>query len=113
MRNPNIENSPVPPPVLSGRAEGSADFPVMVRVSASGAIVRNKGGSEDLAEAAAYAHRLAQLAGELMGFEDLVAIECVFHEGRYLVFTEGDGEIVLLRPRPDLNLQPLRERLGL
>ena len=111
MRNP-IENTPVPP-VLSGRAEASADFPVMVRLSASGAVLRNKGGSEDLAEAAAYAHRLAQLAGELLGLEEFVALECIFDQGRYLVFTEGDGEIVVLRPRPELNLQALRERLGL
>jgi hypothetical protein len=119
MRNPNIDDrTPVPgppaPPVLSGRADtGTADFPVMVRLASSGVIVRNKGGTEELAEAAAYAHRLAQLTGELLGLEELVAIECVFHEGRYVLFTEGDGEVVLLKPRPDLNLQSLRERLGL
>jgi hypothetical protein len=112
MSSPNIEK-PQPPAVLSTRAEGSADFPVMVRLSAAGAVIRNKGGTEDLAEAAAYVHRLAQLAGELLGLEELVAVECISEQGRYLLFTEGDGEIVLLRPRPDLNVQALRERLGL
>jgi hypothetical protein len=113
MGNASIEKPPAPPPVLSSRAEGSPDFPVMVRLSPAGAILRNKGGTEELGEAAAYAHRLAQLAGELLGLEELVAIECISEQGRYLVFTEGDGEIVLLRPRPDLNLQALRDRLGL
>jgi hypothetical protein len=113
MRNPNnIEQTPAPP-VLSGRADTTGDFPVMVRLAPSGAVIRNKGGTEELAEAAAYAHRLAQLAGELLGLEELVALECVFREGRYVVFTEAEGEIVMLKPRPDLNLQPLRDRLGL
>jgi hypothetical protein len=113
ISNTNVNEAPAPPPVMSGRAEASADFPVMVRLSAAGNVVRNKGGSDELAEAAAYAHRLGQLTGDLLGLEELVALECVSAEGRYLLFTEGDGEIVLLRPRRDLNLQPLRERLGL
>jgi len=109
MRSPNIEDTPVPPM----RGESSADFPVMVRLSSSGTVLRNKGGTEELAEAAAYAHRLVQLTGELLGLEEFVAIECTFTQGRCLIFTEGDGDIVVLRPRPDLNLQALRERLGL
>jgi Domain of unknown function (DUF4388) len=109
MRSPNIEDTPIPPV----RAESSADFPVMVRLSSSGAVLRNKGGTEELAEAAAYAHRLVQLTGELLGLEEFVAIECTFTQGRCLIFTEGDGDVVVLRPRADLNLQALRERLGL
>jgi hypothetical protein len=112
IRSPNIESAPASQ-VMSARAEASSDFPIMLRLSAAGAIVRNKGGTEDLAEAASYAHRLVQLAGELLGLEEFVALECVFDEGRALVFTEGQGDVVVLRPRPDLNLQPLRERLGL
>jgi hypothetical protein len=98
---------------VQGFVQGPADFPVMVRLARSGNVIRNKGGTEDLAEATAYAHRLAQLTGELLGLEEFVALECVSGDGRYLMFTEGEGEIVLLRPRPDLNLQALRERLGL
>jgi hypothetical protein len=93
-------------------ADAPADFPVMLRLSASGAVLRNKGGSEQLAEAAAYAHRLVQLTGDLLGLEEFVALECAFTEGRCLVFGEG-GDVVVLRPRADLNLQSLRERLGL
>jgi hypothetical protein len=108
-----LEESAPPPPMVSARGESVADFPIMVRLSPEGATVRNKGGTEELAEAASYAHRLAQLTGELLGLEEFVALECISSDGRYLLFTEGDGELVLLRPRPDLNVQPLRDRLGL
>jgi hypothetical protein len=109
-----VERAAPPLPLaVSGRVEVPADFPIMVRLSAAGTVIRNKGGTEELAEAASYAHRLAQLTGELLGLEEFVALECISSEGRYLLFGEGEGEVVLLRPRADLNLQPLRDRLGL
>ncbi|HTA21780.1 MAG TPA: DUF4388 domain-containing protein [Polyangia bacterium] len=111
MRTPNTDETPIPP--SAPRAENAADFPVMVRLSSNGAVLRNKGGTEELAEATAYAHRLVQLTGELLGLEEFVSLECTFANERFIVFTEGDGDIVALRPRPDLNLQALRERLGL
>jgi Domain of unknown function (DUF4388) len=122
MRNPNnphlphlpnqsnLEDTPTSP---SRPTELSGDFPVMLRLSSAGAVIRNKGGTEELAEAAAYIHRLVQLTGELLGLEDFVALECTFTEGRCLLFGEGDGDVVVLKPRADLNLQALRERLGL
>jgi hypothetical protein len=110
MRNQNVDDTPSAP---LARVESPVDFPVMLRLSTSGTVLRNKGGSEELAEAAAYAHRLVQLTGELLGFEKFVALECTFHAGRCLVFGEGEGDVVVLKPRPDLDLQALRERLGL
>jgi hypothetical protein len=108
----NVEEPPIPP--QSARAADSgADFPVMVRLSTQGAVLRNKGGTEELAEATAYAHRLVQLIGELLGLEEFVALECAFTNDRFIIFTEGDGDVVALRPRPDANLGALRERLGL
>jgi hypothetical protein len=110
MRNPNIDQTTPGPPVT---ARGDGDFPVMVRLSSNGTVVRNKGGTEELAEATAYAHRLVQLTGELLGLDEFVALECVFEGDRFIVFTENDGDVVALRPRPEVNLQPMRERLGL
>jgi hypothetical protein len=111
MRNPNSDDTPALPPALRG--ESQVDFPVMLRLSATGSVLRNRGGSEELAEATAYAHRLVQLTGELLGLEEFVALECVFANDRLLVFTEGEADVVALRPRSELNLQALRERLGL
>ncbi|HVU50994.1 MAG TPA: DUF4388 domain-containing protein [Polyangia bacterium] len=111
VRNPNVDETAAG--ALTPRAESGADFPVMVRLSSQGAVLRNKGASEEVAEATAYAHRLVQLTGELLGLEEFVALECVFGGERFILFTESGGDVVALRPRPELNLQPLRERLGL
>jgi len=110
MRGTNIEQ---PPALPSARPEPGPDFLVTLRLAPNGAVLKNSGGSEEMAEAIAYAHRLLQLAGEFLGLDGLSAMECAFTGGgRCFVFTEG-GDIVAVRPRPDANLAPLRERLGL
>jgi hypothetical protein len=104
-----------------GREEGGAamsdagggDFSVMMRLGPSGALLANRGGTDEMAGTVAYAQRLLQLAGEILGLEPFSAIECTFTEGRCLIFTEAGDETVALRPRPQANLQSLRERLGL
>ncbi len=85
----------------------------MMRLGSTGSVMSNRGGSEELAQAIAYVERLLQLAGEMLGLGPFSALECGFVEGRCIVFTEGQGEIVALRPRSDANLTALRERLGL
>jgi hypothetical protein len=89
------------------------DFPVALRLGPNGTVIRNKGASEDLAAAVAYATRLTELMSELLGAGRFVAMECAFKEGRCLMFAESNGDTVALRPRPDANLTPLRDRLGL
>ena len=114
MRAPtNNIDQPSPPPTAIGSGDLSADFPVMLRLGAGGSIIKNKGGDEDLAGVVAYAHRLGQLAGELLGLDPFVAMECSFSNGRFLIFDEENGDTVALRPRTETNLQPLRDRLGL
>jgi hypothetical protein len=88
-------------------------FSVVLRLGANGALISNRGGDEDMAQGIAYVHRLVQLAGELLGLEAFSALECAFTEGRCIMFAEGEGEVVALRPRPDAALGALRERLGL
>lgn len=115
IRSPGIEETAVPKPAANnGREVGvGGDFSVVMRLGPTGAVLSNRGGNEELADTVAYSHRLLQLTGELLGFENFSAIECSFVEGRCIVFAEGEGEIVALRPRPEANLQALRERLGL
>jgi hypothetical protein len=86
---------------------------MVLRLSASGTILKNKGGSEETAGAIAYAHRLVELSGDLLGLEGFAAMECVFREGRCLVFAEANGDVVALRPYAEANLQTLRDSLGL
>ena len=96
-----------------GRGDNAGDFSVVLRLGANGAIINNRGANEDFAETIAYVHRLLELTGELLGLEAFSAMESTFVEGRCVVFSEGEGEVVALRPRPETNLQALRERLGL
>jgi hypothetical protein len=112
MRAPTNSDQPSPSTEI-GRPDITADFPIVMRLGAGGAIVKNKGGDEDLAGVVAYARRLGQLAGELLGIDPFVAMECTFVQGRFLIFDENNGETVALRPRNETNLQPLRDRLGL
>jgi hypothetical protein len=115
MRGSDLEEAaPTPkgaPP--SGRTEVGGDFAAMMRLGPNGAVISNRGGSEDLAETVAYVQRLLQLTGELLGLGEFSAVECGFVEGRCIIFADAGGETVALRPRTDANLAPLRERLGL
>jgi hypothetical protein len=122
MRSPGSDEAALTPkPVANGASSANGgrselgplgDFAVMMRLGPNGAVVSNRGGSEELAETIAYSHRLLQLTGELLGFDKFSAVECGFVDGRCIVFSDGD-EVVTLRPRPEVNLQTLRERLGL
>ena len=95
------------------RHEIAGDFTVVMRLAPTGAVISNRGGSEELAETVAYVQRLLQLTGEMLGLGEFSAMECTFVHGRCLIFTDNGDETVALRPRSDGNLQPLRERLGL
>jgi Domain of unknown function (DUF4388) len=109
MRNPNDQDATSS---LTGRNDATAPFPVVIRLSASGTVA-NKGGTDELAEAVAYVHRLAQLSGEILGLDAFTAMECTFVTGRCLVFNDTNGDVVAVRPNPETNLQTLREKLGL
>lgn len=124
MRNPNINTiNQAPTGVSIARGEPLPDFSVMIRVGANGAIIKNKGGSEELAGVVAYTQRLIELVGDLLGMDKFVAMECTFKNfegqdgergsGRCLLFTEANGDVVALRPRIESNIQPLRDSLGL
>jgi hypothetical protein len=118
MRGSEMDEA-VPAPkngAQSGRTEvgGGGEFSSVMRLGPNGAVLSNRGGSEDLAETVAYVQRLLQLTGELLGLGEFSAVECGFVEGRCIIFADG-GETVALRPRTDgsVNLPALRERLGL
>ena len=94
-------------------AESASDFPVLLRLGPGGGILRNEGGDEELAAVVANARRLGRLAGQLLGMDSFVAMECTLVSGRLLIYDEDNGETVALRVRNEASLQSLRERLGL
>lgn len=90
-----------------------SDFPVLLRLGPGGGILRNEGGDEELAAVVANARRLGRLAGQLLGMDPFVAMECTVASGRLLIYDEDNGDTVALRVRNEASLQSLRERLGL
>jgi hypothetical protein len=115
MRGSDLEEAAPTPKAApaGGRTELGGDFAAMMRLGPTGAVISNRGGSEDLAETVAYVQRLLQLTGELLGVGEFSAAECGFVEGRCIIFADAAGETVALRPRTDANLAALREKLGL
>ena len=96
----------------AARGDPNAAFPVVIRLGAGGTVA-NQGGSDDLAEAVAYVHRLSELVGQILGLDPFTAMEFTFTEGRCLIYADGNGDVVAVRAAADGNLQPLREKVGL
>jgi hypothetical protein len=86
-------------------------LPIAVRVGADGAILES--GDDDLADAIAYAGRLASLIGELLGLDAFRALECTSKEERVIIYSAEDGGLVAGRVPIATDVIALRERLGL
>lgn len=95
------------------RDSGAAvvDLPIAARVAANGTIVEAI--DDDLADAVAYAGRLAGLIGELLGLEGFRALECASKDERVVIYTVEDGGLVAGRVPAAADVSLLRERLGL
>jgi hypothetical protein len=87
------------------------ELPIAARVAASGAVVETE--DEDLADAVAYAGRLAALIGELLGLEGFRALECASKDERVVIYVEEEGGLVAGRVPAIADVSLLRERLGL
>jgi hypothetical protein len=99
----------VTPIRVAGHTLRSEDFQLFLRMNRDGAVVASHGSTQDFADIAAYALRLAQLIGDGFGIEKFVAMECTFKEGRCFILQEDSGEVVALKPRPQTDASSLRE----
>jgi hypothetical protein len=101
------------------RSEGSGasyrpdDFEHAVRLDAQGNVLSGHGRVEELAALSAYACRLGDLIGELMGMGTLNALEATLHEGRCVIFRSQSGAMVALKPRADIDLTRIKNQLRL
>ncbi len=102
----------VTPIEVAGHTLRSEDFQLLLRLNATGAIVANHGATEDFADIVAYASRLSELVGMLLGVERFVAMECSFKSSRCFIVLEENGEVVALGPKPSIDLKSIREVLG-
>jgi hypothetical protein len=95
------------------RDSGAAviDLPIAARVAANGTVIETI--DDDLADAVAYAGRLASLIGELLGLEGFRALECASKEERVVIYVEEEGGLAAGRVSAAADVSILRERLGL
>jgi hypothetical protein len=89
------------------------DFHHAVRLDPQGSVQSGHGRKDELAALAAYACRMGDLVGELMGLGKLRALEARLHEGRCLIFRGHSGAIVAVKPKPEVDLTRLKHQLRL
>jgi hypothetical protein len=103
----------VTPIRVAGHTLRREDFELFLRTNRDGVVVASDGSTEEFADIAAYAVRLAELIGDGLGIDRFIAIECTFAEGRCFIVLEEGGEIVAMKPRPETDSTSLRELLRL
>jgi Domain of unknown function (DUF4388) len=98
---------------VAGRTLRAEDFQFVLRLDAAGSIAVNHGATQDFADIAAYACRLAELIGAHLGVDRFQAVECVFRTGRCFLVLERNGDVVALQPKASTDPAGVRELLGL
>ena len=96
---------------MDGRDAAVIELPIAARVAASGAVIETV--DEDLADAVAYAGRLAALIGELLGLDGFRALECASKDERIVIYVDEHSGLVAGRVPAIADVTLLRERLGL
>jgi hypothetical protein len=84
-----------------------------LRLNAQGSLVSSHGASEDFAEMVAYACRLVEVIGDLLGMDGFQALEYASNDGRCFIYREPTGDTVVLKTADPHTIGQLRERLGL
>lgn len=102
----------VPRSQANGAKLMGSEIDVAVRIGPGGTILSSKNASEELAQVAAYAWRLAELTGTMLGMEGLAALECGGPSGSLFLLSDEEA-VVAFQPAPDVDLRSLRERLQL
>jgi len=107
---PRQDLSMTAPP--SSQSLSLAQFQAFVRLDPAGNVVSAKGEAEELAPVAAYAARLAELIGNMLGMEGFSSLECGFPKDRVFLHRERSGNLVALKVPADADVGALRERFG-
>jgi hypothetical protein len=97
----------------SSQSLSLAQFQAFVRLDPAGNVISAKGASEELAPVAAYAARLADLIGNMLGMEGFSSLECGCPKDRVFLHRERSGNLVALKLPAEADVGALRERFGL
>jgi len=106
--------APGPRPTEGQMMDGKNEMlKTMVLVSPEGSVLSTKGDdAEEFANLAAYSTQLAKLIGDGLGLDGLQGLDCEFKRGRCLLYFDQSGNIVGVRPRPEIPMSKIREMLG-
>jgi hypothetical protein len=86
---------------------------IFLRIDAQGAVVSSHGAGEDFAELVAYACRLVEVVGDLLGMDEFQALEYACGDGRCFFHREPNGDTVAVKSADAHTIGQLRERFGL
>ncbi len=97
-----------PPQIISVIA---LDVDLAARLAPDGTLLEVAGESEEFAGIAAYAAQLAQLVGGSLGMEGFAEMEFDFKQGKCLILVSRNGDVYALKPKADIVLSKVREKL--
>lgn len=100
------------PLVVCGRTLRVDDYRFAIALTNNGESLWQRGTTDVVADASAYAIRLIELVGEELGLEGFRAMECKLGESTLFFVVEPNGNTVVLAPQPEADLSALREWLG-
>ena len=89
------------------------DFEHSVHLDNQSQILAGNGKIEEFASLAAYACRIGTLIGHQLGVGPITGIETTLANGTFLIHRDMQGEIVGVKPRPEVNLIQLKAQLQL
>ena len=104
---------PLSAPAQSGMTPSARGIERAVRLDADGRVLSTRGDADELAAMTAYALRLSALVGDELGMGELRAVESLVNGTRRLFYTEPDGKLIGVEARTEVDIAPLREKLGL
>jgi len=89
------------------------DIDRAVRLQSDGKVLSKRGDADELASLTAYVMRLGTLIGDPLCMGELHAVEAVSHGKRRIFYAEKDGNLLGLEAADTVDLEPLRQKLGL
>jgi predicted regulator of Ras-like GTPase activity (Roadblock/LC7/MglB family) len=84
-----------------------------VRLDKDGRVISTRGDADELSAMTAYALKVSALVGEELGMGELRAVESVANGRRRLFYLEADGHLIGIEASTEVELTPLRDKLGI
>lgn len=84
-----------------------------LQLDAAGNVLTLRNGDEDWAASVAYAARLGEIVGEILGLEGFAGLDCHFKNHRWLLARKPDGRVLASKVRNPADAERVRALLDL